>query len=320
MLIAAVATPLGTLLPLVGAPILALVVGGLVAALAPVPRALRPGLALTSRYVLQGAIVLLGTTISLRQVAHVGVASLPVMLGSLTAALLAAALLAAALIGRRLGIPPRLRTLIGVGTGICGASAIAAVSGPVAADEREVRYAVSTIFLFNLVAVLAFPALGHALGMSQHDFGLWAGTAVNDASSVVAAGYAYGHAAGGYAIVVKLTRTTTIVPIALTLAALRLRREGAGADGGLGRRALRVLPWFLVWFVVAAALNSLGLVDASARGAISHAGLALTTVALAAVGLSTDLGELRRTGARPLALGALVWLTVALVSVGLQRL
>jgi uncharacterized integral membrane protein (TIGR00698 family) len=305
--VTAVALPIGHLVPLLGAPIVALVIGMALPA-----GSLRKALGRTSRLALQTGIVLLGATISLHDVAGVGGASLPVMLASLTSALAGAALL-----GHFLGVPERLRVLVGVGTAICGASAIAAVSGAVRPREAELRYAISTIFLFNLVAVLTFPALGHLLGMSQSAFGLWAGTAVNDASSAVAAGIAYGDAAAAHAVIVKLTRTLMIVPISLALAAIAVRR--ASGESPL-RTARRAFPWFIVFFLLASAARSIGLVGAGATPAITHAGLILTTVAMAAVGLSSDLREMRATGPRPLLLGALVWFTVASVSLGTQAL
>src|SRR4051812_33942835 len=305
--VAAVALPIGHAVPLLGAPIVALVLG---MALPAGP--LRQALGRTSRLALQAGIVLLGATISLHDVAGVGGASLPVMLASLTSALVGAALL-----GRFLGVPDRLRVLVGVGTAICGASAIAAVSGAVRPREAELRYAISTIFLFNLVAVLTFPALGHLLGMSESAFGLWAGTAVNDASSAVAAGMAYGDTAAAHAVIVKLTRTLMIVPIVLALAFVALRRETTESPLRTARRAF---PWFILLFLLASGARTVGLVGAGAAPTITHAGLILTTVAMAAVGLSSDLREMRATGPRPLLLGALVWLTVASVSLGTQAL
>jgi uncharacterized integral membrane protein (TIGR00698 family) len=300
--VAAVAEPLGRLVPVVGAPVFALALGATAAAFAGERPALRPGVAFAARVVLQGAIVVLGASLSLTRVASVGAGSLPVMLGSL-----AAALLVAAVAGRLLRIEPKLRTLVGVGTGICGASAIAAVSGVVEAAESEVAYAVSTIFAFNVVAVVLFPILGHVLGLTSHSYGLWAGTAVNDTSSVVAAAYAYGHAAGAYAVIVKLTRTTMIVPIVLVLTAQRLRRTGEAERTSIRR----VMPWFLLWFLLAAAANTSGLVGPSLAHDASQTGVALITVALAGVGLSTRFGAIRSAGVRPLLLGALVWVAVA---------
>ena len=291
-------------MPLLGAPVLAIVLGlGLSLVRRPGTPAL-PGLAFASSVLLQVAIVCLGTTLALGKVLHVGARSLPVMLGTL-----AVALAGAAVLGRLLAVSPRLRTLVGVGTGICGASAIAAVARIVGATEAEIAYAISTIFVFNVVAVLLFPPLGRLLHLSQHGFGLWAGTAVNDTSSVVAAAYAFGHAAGAQAVVVKLTRTTLIVPIVLGLSALRQR--GAG-------RPRRLVPWFIVGFVLASLADTVGLIGSGPHRVLTDAALALITVALAAVGLGSDVGAMRRAGVRPLVLGALLWLAVASVSLALQ--
>lgn len=299
-------------MPVVGPAVLALALGILVSAIRAPGENLRPGIAFTGRYVLQVAIVLLGGTLGLAQVVSVGAATLPVMVGTLAAAL-GVALLA----GRLLGIEGRLTTLVGVGTGICGASAIAAVSGIVEATESQIAYAVSTIFVFNLVAVVTFPPLGHLLGLSQGAFGLWAGTAINDTSSVVAAAYAYGPSAGAHAVLVKLTRTTMIVPIAAVLALSRARGTASGASRVAWRR---IVPWFLLWFVAAAGLHTLGAFPAGIVDALRQISTILITAALAAIGLSTRIGELRRAGHRPLLLGALVWVTVAATSLLLQHL
>jgi uncharacterized integral membrane protein (TIGR00698 family) len=303
--VAVVAWLLAQVVPLLGAPVLAILIGLAVSLVRRPPEGAAPGIAFSSSVLLRLAIVLLGTGLGLGQIVRVGARSLPVMLGTL-----AVALAGAVVLGRLLAVSERLRTLIGVGTGICGASAIAAISGIVEATGTEIAYAISTIFLFNLVAVVLFPPLGRLLHLSQHGFGLWAGTAINDTSSVVAAAYAFGHAAGSQAVVVKLTRTTLIVPIALGLSLLRSRRSAA--------RTGRLVPWFLVGFLLASALNTAGLIGAGAHRPLSDAALALITVALAGVGLASDLGRMRRTGIRPLALGALLWVSVASVSLLLQ--
>jgi uncharacterized integral membrane protein (TIGR00698 family) len=302
--VALAAWGLSHVVPLLGAPVLAILTGIAVALARRPPPAATTGIAFSSTVLLQLAIVLLGSTLALGQILRVGAKSLPVMLGTL-----AVALAGAALIGAALHVSPRLRTLVGVGTGICGASAIAAVAGIVEATQAEIAYAISTIFVFNVVAVILFPPLGRLFHLSQHGFGLWAGTAVNDTSSVVAAAYAYGHAAGAQAVVVKLTRTTLIVPIALGLSALRAR----------GRPA-RLVPPFLVLFVLASVLDTVGLVGHDARRVVADVALGLITVALAGVGLGADLGRMRRTGPRPLVLGAILWVLVAAVSIGLQAL
>ncbi|WP_245979906.1 YeiH family protein [Streptomyces diacarni] len=320
--IAAVATVLGRLMPVVGGPVSGIVLGVLVAVVVRPKTVLRPGIAFAGRGVLQTAVVVLGAQLSLGQILKVGVGSLPVMLVTL-----AACLAAAYWLGRRLGIVRDLRTLIGVGTGICGASAIAAVTPVIGALEAEVAYAVSTIFVFNVAAVLTFPFLGHLLDMSQHAFGLFAGTAVNDMSSVVAAATTYGGPAADYAVVVKLARTLLIIPICLGLAALVRRRAAATADSaeadGTEPRRIRVgrlIPWFLVGFIALAAINTAGLVPQSAHEPLSTLAVFLITVALSAIGLSTEPAKLRRAGPAPLLLGGLLWLVVSATSLLLQYL
>ena len=305
--IAVVAWLLAKVIPLLGAPVLAILLGLAVSVVRRPPPAAAPGIAFSSSVLLQLAIVLLGATLALGQILRVGARSLPVMLGTL-----AVALAGAAVLGRLLAVSPRLRALIGVGTGICGASAIAAIAGIVEATSTEIAYAISTIFLFNVVAVIAFPPLGRLFHLSPHGFGLWAGTAVNDTSSVVAAAFAFGHGAGPQAVVVKLTRTTLIVPIVLGLSALRSR-------GGVVRpRSL--VPRFIVLFVLASVLDTAGLIGHDARRALSDAALALITTALAGVGLAADIGAMRSTGVRPLVLGAVLWIGVASTCLLLQAL
>ncbi|MGN6242544.1 MAG: YeiH family protein [Motilibacteraceae bacterium] len=315
VVVAAVATALGHVVPLVGAPVLGIVLGALVGALRRPGERQTPGLRLASRGVLQTGVVLLGTGLPLGEVLRVGGGSLPVMLGTL-----AVALGGAALLGRLLGLPSGIRTLVGVGTGICGASAIAAVTSVVSVAEADVAYAIGTIFTYNVAAVLAFPAIGHVLGLSQHAFGLWAGTAVNDTSSVVAAAYSYGTSAGSYAVVVKLTRSLMIVPICLVLAAMSARRSAAAGTGtGTGgTRPWRLVPPFIVGFVLASVLDTLGLVPGSWHGTLTWLAVFCTTVALSSIGLTTDPGALRRAGSRPLLLGGLLWVLVAVSSLGLQ--
>ena len=305
----AAAQPLGSLLPFVGAPALALILGMALRLRYTPDAAARRVLAFASRTVLQLAIVLLGATFGLGRVAQIGGSSLPLMLGTL-----AAALAAAWLVGRLLRVESTLRTLVGVGTAICGASAIGAVSGVIEATESEIAYAVSTIFVFNVVAVILYPALGHLLGLSQHAFGLWAGTAINDTSSVVAAASTYGHTAGGVAVVTKLARTTMIIPIVLALAVAHAHQ----AANGRRKPLWRLMPAFLLWFLLASTLNTAGLVGPNLASGLARAATVLITVALGAIGLSTRFAELRRTGSRPLLLGAALWAVVGLSGLLLQ--
>jgi uncharacterized integral membrane protein (TIGR00698 family) len=383
--VAAVATVVGQHVPLVGSAVPGAVIGAIIALIIKPGARLAPGIKYASTFLLQCSVVLLGTQLSIAEAARVGLASLPVMLGTL-----AVCLSAAWLYGRLLGIPRDLRTLIGVGTGICGGSAIAAVSPVIEAASTDVAYAISTIFLFNIAAVLVFPLIGHAIGMSQQSFGLFAGTAVNDTSSVVATATTYGAAAANHAIVVKLVRTLMIIPICLGLAGLTARRQrselaarparqpepalagagvsnsgrpggatgtgtavdgsAAGGDAGTGPvaastsigggtvggttasasasasarmsllRVVRLVPWFLIGFVVAAGLNSAGVIPSGSHGSLQRVSVFLVAVALSAIGLSTNVPALRKAGPRPVLLGALLWVTVAVASLGLQTL
>ncbi len=316
VLLGAVATLLGHLVPVVGAPVFA-VLGGIGIALIrpPVERA-RPGMTFAARTVLKTSIVVLGTGLSFHEVLSIGGASLPVLLGTLVVALLGAVVL-----GRALGVARDVRTLIGVGTGICGASAIAATDAVISAKDADVSYAIATIFTFNVAAVLTFPTIGHTLGLSPHTFGLWAGTAVNDLSSVVAASTIFGNGATSYAVVVKLTRTLMIIPITLGLAAWRARggRLHTGTDEPRATTGLRgVVPTFIAWFLVAVALNTIGLVPTGWHPVLSATAAGMITMALGAIGLSTRPRDIRSAGFRPLALGALLWVLVAASSLTLQ--
>jgi uncharacterized integral membrane protein (TIGR00698 family) len=311
--IALAAVEAGHIIPSLGGPVFGMLFGIVIAALLSHESRVQfaPGARLASKIILQASIVMLGLTLDMGQVLHATAGSLPVMLGTLTLCLIAGTL-----IGRALGLDGAVRTLITVGTGICGASAIAAVSGVIAVEQSELAYAISTIFLFNVAAVVVFPPLGHALALSQHAFGIWAGTAVNDTSSVVAAGFAYGQSAGNEAIIVKLSRTVLIVPVVAAIAAWQqfVRRHEQRK-----RVAWQsVFPFFIVWFALAATLNTLGVIPAAWHGAIAGTALFLIVIALSGVGLSCDLARMRRAGWRPIALGAMLWTIVALSSLALQ--
>ncbi len=315
--IAVVATLIGIAVPVLGSALPAIVIGVVAAVIRRPGARFRPGIDYSGRVLLQLAVVLLGAQLSLAAIVRVGAESLPVMLATLTVCLVGTAS-----IGRALRVPARLRTLIGVGTGICGASAIAAVSPVIGALSAEVSYAVSTIFVFNVLAVLLFPVLGHALGMDPHTFGLLAGTAVNDTSSVVAAASVFGASALGFAVVVKLVRTLMIIPISLGLSVIESRRT-AGERRLTLRGTVGLVPWFLIGFLVVAVLGSLGAIPPGPRDAMVHASAFLIATAMAGIGLSTDVAALRQAGWRPLALGATLWILVtatALATIALTGL
>lgn len=274
-------------------------------------------LCLLPKKILQYAIIFLGAGLSFTQVVNTGKESFLVMIITLSLALISAYIL-----GKLLKVPDNLTTLIGVGTAICGGSAIAAVSPIIEADDKEVAYSISTIFFFNVVAVLIFPPLGHILGFSDKAFGLWAGTAVNDTSSVVAAGYAFSNAAGQYATIVKLTRTTMIIPISLFFAVkcMLKKRKTEKSGSNLNYSLRKTFPWFILCFVAASLLNTFKVINGSTAAFLSSLGKFLIIMALSAVGLNTDFKEILKSGFKPLLLGLMVWVTVTVSSIAIQFL
>ena len=315
LVLAGICLGLGRVLPTVGGPVIAILAG---AALTAVPGSPRwtPGYDIAARPVLQLSIVVLGTGLSLQEVLRVGGESFLVMLGTLLVALAGAWV-----IGRLLHVTGDICILIGVGTGICGASAIAATSAVIRAKDVDTAYAMGTIFTFNIAAVLIFPPIGHLLGMSPEVFGLWAGTAINDTSSVLAAAYSFGQDSQAYSIVVKLTRATLLIPIVLVLA-VRTARRDVRRPGFMPAKVpwRKVVPVFLIGYLVSASLQSLGAIPSIWRDGLALLGAFLVTTAMVGIGLSLRVAELRSAGHRPMVLGALLWFAVAAGSLGLQAL
>ena len=306
--LAAIATLLGGFLPIIGAPVIAIVLGVAIASTQPLPPAFVPGTAFAAKMVLQWSIVLLGTQLSLSAIARGGAAALPVMLGTFVIVLVLAYVC-----GKWLGLDNDLRRLLAIGTAICGGSAIAALASVIDVDRSDVAYALGTVFFFNVIAVLVFPPLGHWLALSQNAFGLWAGTAINDTSSVVAAAFAYGHTAGNAGVVTKLTRTLLIVPMVAFYAMKQMRTTKRSVNWK------SVMPWFILWFLVAAALQTFGAIPASWNPVLSRIALFSIVVALAGVGLSSDVERMKAAGYRPLLLGAILWIAIAASSLAIAH-
>jgi uncharacterized integral membrane protein (TIGR00698 family) len=312
--IAALAEIGGAYAPLVGAPLFAIAIGVLVANTAPSlawQKTLR--ISDTSKLCLKTGIILLGGSLNLTDIVHTGLGSLPLL-----AVTMSSGLVCALCLGKWLGIDWRMRCLIGVGTTVCGASAIAALAPVVRAKAEEIAYSVTVVFFFNMVAVFTFPALGHLLGLSDNGFGVWAGTAVNDTSAVVAAGFAFSQAAGTTATIVKLTRTTLIIPLVLGFGLLPfLARDPAAAPQSLAQRVYAAVPTFIILFVLAAAANTAGLIGPHAAQ-VQMLGRLVMVVALAAVGLQGHWRAFAGAGSRPLVLGLATWFIVATSSLAVQ--
>jgi uncharacterized integral membrane protein (TIGR00698 family) len=304
--LAFVAIALGIKWPIVGAPIFAIAAGIVARRMIGRNTTLQPGAAFAARTVLQTGIVMLGFGINLAVLWQAGRASMPVLAGSLVVGLAGGLLL-----GRLMRVSFNMRMLVAAGTSVCGASAIAALAPVIGAEEGEIAFATATIFLYNIAAVFLFPAVGHAMHLGDATFGTWAGTAINDTSSVLAAGYSYSPAAGQLATIVKLARALAILPIAAG-AALYMSRRTHGAKGRFNFVA--AMPWFIVLFVIAAAVASVGVLPAPVLGALATAGRYVMIVAFAGVGFGSDFEKLRSVGVSPLVLGLIVWALVAVSS------
>ena len=319
---------LGGLFPIVGGPVFGILIGMIIAFFKR-PAKLENGIKFTSKYILQYSIILLGFEMDLFNVIKVGGQSLLVMLFTLSTSFITAYV-----VGKALKVDGKTTVLIGVGTSICGGSAIAATAPVIRAEDEDVAQAISTIFLFNIIAVFIFPALGHMMGMTDTQFGMWAGTAINDTSSVVAAGASWSSAAGNntalaFATIVKLTRTLMIVPITLVLAFYTTRKIArekamASADGELsaqdgGFSFVRVFPWFVLGFVATAILNTLLPIPAAFSGALVKIGKFMIIMAMTAIGMNTNLKKLLTNGIRPICLGLCCWFMVAVVSLIVQH-
>ena len=303
-------------LHLIGASVIALFLGMIVNRFYKPNDTTKPGIRFTSKKILKFAIILLGASLNITTVLTVGKFSLTVMLFTL-----ATCFGLGYFIGKALGLNWKTSSLINAGTGICGGSAIAAIAPVIDATDMDVAYGLSATFLFDMVMVVVFPILGRKLGLSDAAFGLWAGTAVNDTSSVVATGYAFSEAAGDFATMVKLTRTLAIIPTVLVFAAisLRLKRKEAQSEGASVKVNMKsVFPWFILGFLAMSGLTSLGLIPADLAAALKSVSKFLMVAALAAIGLNTDFKALCKSGAKPMLLGFIISLLVVLVAIGVE--
>ena len=299
----------------IGTSVIALFIGMAVNAVHKPDGVTAPGIKFTSKKILKFAIILLGASLNISTVLTVGRFSLTVMVFTL-----ATCFGLGAVIGRALGLDWKTYSLINAGTGICGGSAIAAIAPVIEATDMDIAYGLSATFIFDTVMVVLFPLLGRWMGLSDAAFGLWAGTAVNDTSSVVAAGYAFSEAAGDFATMVKLTRTLSIIPAVLCFSAIGLhvkRKQQAGAEAKkVSIKA--IFPWFILGFLAMSAGATLGVIPAALAGYMKTASKFLMVAALGAVGLNTDFRALCRSGAKPMLHGFIVSLLVVIVAIAVE--
>ena len=273
------------------------------------------GLTFTSKKILKFAIILMGASLSFTQVFQVGKFSLVVMTFTLLAAFGGGYLL-----GKAFGMDWRLSSLISAGTGICGGSAVAAVAPVIDSEDSQIAYAISATFIFDVLMVVLFPIMGVYFGMNDLGYGLWAGTAVNDTSSVVAAGYAFSDAAGNYAVIVKLTRTLAIVPIVFIFSLIGARKRKC-ENPELERCKIdiaSIFPWFILLFLVMVGIKSTGMIPDSISLLLSDSSKFMMVMALGSIGMKTSFSKLSQSGFLPLVHGFMISTLVVVVSFAVQ--
>ena len=315
---------LGRAFPVIGGPVIAILLGMVVSLILRDRTRYQAGIAFTSKKILQYAVILLGFGLNLSEIAKVGARSLPIICTTITISLVIAFLLR-----RWMKIPANISVLVGVGSSICGGSAIAATAPVIGADDEEIAQAISVIFLFNILAALSFPTLGGAMGMSNEGFGLFAGTAINDTSSVTAAASTWDtlHGTNGsvleYATIVKLTRTLAIIPITLVLAVWRTwqAKRGGASSGSFDIK--KIFPFFILFFVLASVITTVATmsgVDAGVFKPFKELSKFFIILAMAAIGLNTDIVKLVKSGGKPIFMGACCWAGITCASLIMQHL
>lgn len=317
-------------LEVIGAPVIAIIVGMILSLIIKNKDPFTSGIAFTSKKILQYAVILLGFGLNLATIGKVGITSLPIILSTI-----ATSLIVAFVMYKLLKVPSKTATLIGVGSSICGGSAIAATAPVIDADDEEIAQSISVIFLFNVIAALIFPTLGGFLGMSNEGFALFAGTAVNDTSSVTAAASTWDsmHGTGSMvldsATIVKLTRTLAIIPITLVLAFVRMRKEKNGNTGSKTKVSLKkIFPMFILYFVLASVITTIATSVLTGQaldiannifGFLKQLSKFFIVMAMAAIGLNTNIVKLVKTGGKPILLGFTCWVAITGVSILMQH-
>lgn len=327
LLCLAIAIPswfLGTAFPIVGGAVIAILAGMVLTLIIKNKGVLESGIKFTSKKVLQWAVVLLGFGMDLNVVLETGKQSLPIIVCTITISLVVAFLL-----NKVVKMPSKVATLIGVGSSICGGSAIAATAPVIDADEEEVAQSISVIFLFNVLAALLFPSFGQLIGFdttSGEAFGIFAGTAVNDMSSVTATASTWdgmfnlGTATLDKAVTVKMTRTLAIIPITLVLALIRTKKEKNSGAGQVNLK--KIFPFFILFFIAASVITTIAVsrgVSASVFDPLKTLSKFMIVMAMAAIGMNTNIVKLVKSGAKPILLGFCCWVSITGVSLLLQH-
>lgn len=318
-------------LELVGVPVISILIGMIISLISPKftqTPILVGGIKFTSKKILQWAVIILGFSLNLNTIAVVGAKSLPVIICTVSASLIVAFIMM-----KILKVNSKTACLIGVGSSICGGSAIAATAPVIEAEDSDVARSVSVIFFFNILAALIFPVFGYSIGLGTEGFAVFAGTAINDTSSVTAAAStaeSIYNTSGilSAAVTVKLTRTLAIIPITLCLAFYRTRKaKKSNTDNGQFSFK-KIFPWFILYFIGASIITTLvGLIPESAFTVFYNNNFIEITkwlakffiaMAMAGIGLNNNIVDLIKNGGKPILLGLCCWVSITAVSLSVQ--
>ena len=324
LIISVVCFFLGRLFPIIGGPVFAIIAGMIITIFMKDKTAFQEGINFTSKKILQYAVILLGFGLNLSVIAQTGKQSLPIIIATIATYLIIAFVLCKAM-----KVPSKISCLVGVGSSICGGSAIAATAPVIDADDEEVAQSISVIFLFNVLAAIIFPYLGTLMGFQGSEgFGIFAGTAVNDTSSVTATASTWdsmfhlGTATLDKAVTVKLTRTLAIIPITLVLAFYRMRKEKQQNQEGKKLEWKKIFPIFILYFVLASVITTIATnvfnVSANVFSPLKELSKFFIIMAMAAIGLNTDVVKLMKRGGKPIFMGLCCWIGITIVSLVLQ--
>lgn len=319
VIIAIIACFIESLLPIhiIGAAVIAMFIGMILNRFLKKASVITPGTKFTSKKLLKFAIILLGLSLNIKTVLNVGKMSLAVMIFTLLTCFGGGYF-----IGKALGLNWKLSNLISAGTGICGGSAIAAIAPTIDAEDNDIAYAMSATFLFDMAMIVLFPIMGRAIGMTDQAFGIWAGTAVNDTSSVVATAYAFSEAAGDFATMVKLTRTLAIIPTVVTFAIVQLRlkrKEALSTSANTSHlkanfKISKIFPWFILGFLAMAIVASIFTIPTQVVSFTKSTSKFLMVCALAAIGINTSFGSMKKAGPKPMIHGFIISALVVIVA------
>lgn len=300
---------------IIGGSVLALFIGMILNNYMNTEKTLAKGIKFTSKRLLKFAIILLGASLNIGMVLEVGKLSIYVM-----AFTLLTCFGGGYFIGKALGLNWKMSNLISAGTGICGGSAIAAIAPVIDAEDTDIAYAMSATFLFDMLMILLFPIMGRALGLSDIAYGLWTGTAVNDTSSVVAAGFAFSEAAGDFAVMVKLTRTLSIIPVVIIFSIINnhIKKKDGGKKSVNKLSITSIIPYFILGFLLMVGLNSGGVFSPSTSEMLKNISKFLMVAALAAIGLNTKFNEMKKSGINPMIHGFVISLLVVIVAISVE--